>query len=121
MDPRLLFISGLLKGKVIRIQNGKLRVGRAADNAVCIPDRLMSKYQFEIEVKDGKAVLYDRQTRNGTWINSFYYGHKTLEHGDRIECANTAIIYLDRPDLLDAAENLNRSEERRVGKECRSR
>src|SRR5262249_55884071 len=107
-NPRLLFISGVLKRTLVQIplSGDEVTLGRDTDNNVCIPDPLASGRHFAVRWQNGRAVLYDRKTRNGTWIDQKYYINKELQHGDRIICGGTVIIYLEDEDALDAIVNL---------------
>src|SRR5215831_18808742 len=105
-NPRLIATTGTFKGKVFVLTRQPFTVGRNADNSLCLLDLLVSGYHFRIQLEDDGAVLYDRETRNGTWIDQQHYRQKVLEHGDRIRCGNATFVYLEREDPLDGFENL---------------
>lgn len=67
------------------LQDGRHRLGRAANNDVILPDPSISKSHAEIEISGEGAVIRDLGSRNGTWVNDRRIGAETpLTHGDRI-------------------------------------
>ncbi|MEW6567538.1 MAG: FHA domain-containing protein [Chloroflexota bacterium] len=44
-------------------------LGRAADNAIRIPDETVSAYHARLSYQDGQWWLEDLGSRNGTWVN----------------------------------------------------
>ena len=95
MKPRLVGISSPFAGKIWPVPEAGLKVGRAADNDVCLPDELVSRHHFNIEFSDGGVWLSDGDTPNGTWVFDRAYGRKRLAHGDRIKCGSAAFLYLE--------------------------
>ena len=85
MQPRLIVLSGPMKGSEFSITTDRLTIGRAPDNRICIDDHLLSRHHCAIWLKDGRSYLEDGDTRNGTWINGKAYFKKFLEHHDCIE------------------------------------
>src|SRR5437899_8438677 len=102
MNPRIVAISGPSKGSIFPITAVELTVGRAADNQVCLDDELTSKHHFAVRLANGRVLLSDRETRNGTWVNGTAHLDKFLEHGDRIKCGSTTFLYLEHEDSPDA-------------------
>src|SRR2546425_11993428 len=71
------------------------------------------------------ALCYQSKwKRNGDWLDSVYAGqwnavqHNVYRRRYRTACHNAKHTYVPEPE---PGANPNRSEERRVGKECRSR
>src|SRR2546428_13182959 len=103
MNPRLVAISGPLKGSVFPITEIPLTVGRAPDNTVCLDDELASKHHFAAQLTSGKVLVKDGDTRNGTIVNGIARLEKVLEDGDRIKCGATTFIFLELDDSVDLA------------------
>jgi Nif-specific regulatory protein len=103
-DPRLLILTGVRRATLLRIPDSGafVEIGRDADNTLFIPDRLASDKHSAVRMEGEHAVLHDRKSRNGTWINKQFWPKKTLVHSDRILCGTTVIIYLEHEDPLDA-------------------
>src|SRR5437016_4232560 len=114
MTPRLVSISSPFAGKIWPVPDAGLKVGRAADNDVCLPDELVSRHHFNIEFSDGGVWLSDGDTPNGTWVFDRAYGRKRLEHGDRIKCGSAAFLYLELESSVDELTVITREETRRT-------
>jgi transcriptional regulator with GAF, ATPase, and Fis domain len=112
MNPRLVAISGPLKGSVFPITEVPLTVGRAEDNQVCLDDELVSKHHFSVQLTKGRSLLTDGDTRNGTWVNGIARLEKVLEDGDRIKCGSTTFLFLELEDsgelAIEIKEETNR-------------
>ena len=64
------FISGALAGKEFDIKPDGEYVGRdGSTSQVVIPDPRISKRHLWIGVRDGKVVIVDQESRNGTFVN----------------------------------------------------
>jgi len=64
------FISGALAGKQFDIKPDGEYVGRDGASAqVVIPDPRISKRHLWIGVRDGRVMIVDQQSRNGTFVN----------------------------------------------------
>ena len=64
------FTSGALAGKEFDIKPEGEYVGRdASSSQVIIPDPRISKRHLWIGVRDGKVVIVDQESRNGTFVN----------------------------------------------------
>src|SRR3712207_1545232 len=130
---------------------GRLRItiGRSARNDLCIPDPFASRVHAEVRREGDQFFLQDLGSANGTLYNGVTVeGTVPLNAGGRIQIGETEIVFNDGSlstmgatmitDAMDSVPEatiaLNssdrttsglleaiRSEERRVGKECRSR
>jgi predicted component of type VI protein secretion system len=64
------FVTGALAGKEFQIKPDGEFVGRDSANAqVVIPDPRISKKHLWIGVRDGRVVIVDQESRNGTFVN----------------------------------------------------
>src|SRR4051794_38172297 len=106
MNPRIVALSGPLKGQAFPITETPLTFGRAEDNSVCLDDEMVSRYHFSVMLKDGLAFLLDAQTRNGTYVNGRPRLERFLEPGDRIKCGSTIFIYFELDEDSEAVPRL---------------
>ena len=88
-------------------ENESVVVGRAPGCALVVADLTVSRRHCTITLRDGRFVLQDHST-NGTYV--------TVEGGADILAQGEEVILGSRGRI-----GFGRSEERRVGKECRSR
>ncbi len=82
------FVSGSLAGQQFEIKPDGAFVGRDASmSQIVIPDPRISKRHLWIGVKEGRVVITDQGSRNGTFINdpkSARVTEATLEVGDTV-------------------------------------
>ncbi len=68
--PKLICLGGRLKGRQFPISGIGLSIGRADDNDVIIVDGRVSSHHAWIGVVNGRAILRDYQSLNGTFLNA---------------------------------------------------
>lgn len=79
------FLNGPQVGQVRTLGVGKNRLGRTTDCEVHVPSNGVSKEHAVIEVtEDGKILLSDLGSRNGTFVNGLRVKHQSLKLGDKI-------------------------------------
>src|SRR6266850_2665767 len=98
MQPRLITITGPMKGTVIQLSDEQLSIGRDPSNQVTINDPLVSRRHCAIRNIGKEIRVADLESLNGTFVNGFPTHEKTLEHGDRIKVGVTQFIFLLRDD-----------------------
>src|SRR5579863_6342105 len=103
------------QNRFIPLEADRISLGRSKDAELSFPeDSGLSRQHLAIE-RDGDGwALLDLGSKNGTMLNGAKVnGRVSLKSGDRITAGHLILVY-------DSASS-HRSEERRVGKECRSR
>jgi hypothetical protein len=72
----------------------EVRIGRSADNEVCIDNLAFSRYHASIETVDSVQVLRDFSSQNGTFVNGErVVGRRALNDGDRITIGKFVLAY----------------------------
>ncbi|MEU1427520.1 FHA domain-containing protein [Nocardia sp. NPDC005746] len=75
---------------VVRIVSGTLRIGRAADNDIVVPDLMVSRHHAELQVIDeGKYRVVDLDSHNGTYVNGHRIETADLSESDLIGMGHT--------------------------------
>ncbi|MCR4316418.1 MAG: protein kinase [Planctomycetes bacterium] len=102
--PVLVVERGNDKGRVVKIgRNDACLVGRDPSATLQVTDVLCSRSHFKIHQKDGKFVLEDLGSANGTFLNSKKVKAKRpLGVGDRIEIGSTLISFLSDDEKKNA-------------------
>jgi len=80
-------VSGAREGGVDRIEDDHFMLGRGPECAVRFHaehDRAVGKVHAELEVRDGRYLLRDRDSRNGCYVNGRLVRAVFLRHGDMI-------------------------------------
>jgi S1-C subfamily serine protease len=87
MAARLVFLSGSKAGTTLDLTDAAVTIGRKADRTVVYStdDVLVSTEHASVRYRDGRYVLRDDGSRNGTFVNSQRVTERPLEHGDLIQ------------------------------------
>lgn len=81
----------------------EVRIGRSADNEICIDNPALSRYHAAIETVDSLQILRDFSSQNGTSVNGERVtGRRALNAGDRIAIGKFVLVY--RPDRVATAK-----------------
>ena len=94
MDPRIVAISGELKGKEFPLREGRVSIGRDASNTIAPPDSAVSRKHCVIEWADGQAQVTDQESHNGTFVNGIPVSRRVLVHGDVLRVGLCELVYL---------------------------
>ena len=88
MQPRLVAITGPLKGAIIPIGDAEVIIGREPANAVAINDPLVSRRHCVIRHGEGRIRVADLESLNGTFVNGVPMrdGGMALPYHRRREC-----------------------------------
>lgn len=74
----------------------KLTVGRLGDNDVHLDDSSVSSHHAELVVRDGQAVLIDKESTNGTFLNGEQAtGELPLNEGDEIYFGSVRSVFME--------------------------
>jgi Nif-specific regulatory protein len=96
MEPRLIAITGPLKGTTIPLVEPETIVGREPTNPIAINDPLVSRRHCAFRITDGGVQVSDLESLNGTFVNSVPTCEKRLQHGDRLKIGSSQFIFLDQ-------------------------
>src|SRR5215472_2524561 len=94
MDPRVVALSGPLKGQEFRLVEGSVSVGRDPSNRMPIRDVTISRQHCVIEMQNGGAVVTDLESHNGTFVNGIPVSKRALAHGDVLRMGQCELVYL---------------------------
>jgi transcriptional regulator with GAF, ATPase, and Fis domain len=89
---KLLNIRGPL-GRTEFLLKGKVCIGQAPENEVCLEDRNVTARHCEIAVEDGRYVLTDLESVNGTFVNRIPVKRKELQAGDEITVGDSVFLF----------------------------
>ena len=104
--PRLRVIGDNGVEQVVEVGEGRLQIGRGRDNDIVLPDpqKGVSRTHAEMRFENGRYVIADLQSQNGTWING-----RRVERGEVPMGAEIAIgayrltLLTDRPAAVRPA------------------
>jgi Nif-specific regulatory protein len=119
MKPRLAAIAGPLKGALFNLEDAEVSIGRETANALCIPDRSVSRRHSLIRREAEGFKLSDLESLNSTFVNDVPIKERLLAHGDRIKIGDSIFLFLtDESEgaATDAAINYDEHTVIAVGK-----
>src|SRR6476660_9144139 len=98
-NPRLLGISGPLKGSAFPLPGGEVSIGRDSFNQLWVADPALSRRHC-ILVPDGSGQfsIRDLKSRNGTLVNGVPVEQQQIRHGDQIYIGDSVLIFLLKED-----------------------
>jgi transcriptional regulator with PAS, ATPase and Fis domain len=80
----------LPSGEQILIE-GRLTIGAADENSIALHDSCVSRNHCQLEVVDGRTLLRDLGSTNGTWVNGVRVTEAELRAGARIALGVTRL------------------------------
>lgn len=91
--PVLSCLQGSHSGQDFPILSGEFSIGRSPDNKLCLDGMLVSRYHALIMLKDGRYLLYDRESTNGTYVNGQRIAQHLLQPGDQIRIGPFIFVF----------------------------
>jgi len=77
-------------------------IGRHPDNSIQVLDRIISKEHAQIQRgADGRFLLRDLRSLNGTFLRGERVNEYTLQDGDEVTMGSTRLLFVDKPPQDD--------------------
>src|SRR5437867_6861897 len=102
MNPRIVAISGPLRGSEFFIDEDDLYIGRGARSHIRLEDSLVSLKHCSLYWLGDRCMLQDRLSANGTFVNEFFFRAKLVVHGDHIRVGRSVFVYLLEDEVDEA-------------------
>ena len=108
MNPRLIAISGSLKGTIFDLDENEISVGRDAGNSIRLNEPSVSRRHCVIKQAapadndKTKFTIIDLDSFNGTFVNSLPIKEQALTHGDQIALGDVVLLFLIEEAEVDA-------------------
>jgi len=97
---KLVIIYGDHAGREYRLGPKRVLVGRTDQCDITLNDSSVSRKHASIEAKDGRFLLQDLKSTNGTLVNGKSIDVYLLNHGDKIRIGRTVLQFLGREITL---------------------
>src|ERR1700747_923999 len=94
MNPRLMAVSGSLRGAIRYLVDDHISIGRSESNHFRLNDGAVSRQHCTIHQVDGRYELLDLNSHNGTFVNGIPVRRKALQHGDAIRVGRSELLFL---------------------------
>ena len=84
--PKLLIVAGDGSRREVELSTGNLRLGRAPENDIALPDptKGVSRMHAELRYENGRYVILDLNSQNGTWVDETRIERADLASGSEI-------------------------------------
>jgi hypothetical protein len=93
---QLLLIEKGKPGKAFLLAKDRVIIGRLGESDLVLSDPGVSRRHAEVRHEDGKYVIADLGSTNGTMVNESTIGERVLEEGDRITVGRTVLEFRRR-------------------------
>src|SRR5437870_10163810 len=93
--PRLV-VTDALGRRIVPLDKPLFTIGRRSETDLRLPGADISRVHAEIAVENGTAIIRDRASRFGTFVNGERTSEKQLAHGDQIrlgQSGDTEIVF----------------------------
>ncbi|MEX1254086.1 MAG: ATP-binding cassette domain-containing protein [Dehalococcoidia bacterium] len=74
---------------------GSISIGRSPGNDIILPSLSVSRAHAKLEIANGRVLLSDLGSANGTYVNGAYGAERALEPGDIVRIGPYKLIYND--------------------------
>src|SRR5438045_8399014 len=92
-------------------ESEEITIGRVDENDICLPKGNISKKHTKIVVKDGKIIVLDLKSTNGTYVNGKKLaGPQVITPTDKVYIGDF-ILNVEPPDMEAPADDVPPAEE----------
>ncbi len=98
MNPRLVAISGILKGAVFALAEEVCSIGRESSNTLPVSDLALSRRHCAIKRKEAGFIIHDLDSLNGTFVNGIPIKERQLRHSDQIKIGDCLFLFVTEED-----------------------
>jgi len=101
-DTAFLIVDGT---RVFPLGQSVINIGRRPDNQLAIDDARISRLHAQLRAIRGHYVIFDLDSKGGTWVNGQRVRQHTLFPGDVISLAGVPLVFgQDAPDPGETQE-----------------
>jgi ABC transport system ATP-binding/permease protein len=83
--PRLVGLSGNVRGKEFFLMRSEVKIGRSEENDIAIDHQSMSRQHARFVLEDAAWKVVDNKSANGVHINGEQYAISAVKPGDTVE------------------------------------
>jgi ABC transport system ATP-binding/permease protein len=85
----------LRPGRAPEVPAGSIKIGRASDNDIVIPDVLASRHHATLVTTPAGTEIRDNRSINGTFVNGSRVETQLLSEGDTVTIGNVDLVFRD--------------------------
>ena len=98
-------LEGLERGDVYDDLPTPLTIGREEDNQIRLNDERVSRFHAKIQEDDGRIILTDLESTNGTRVNGHPVKMRVLQIGDQVLIGRCLLLYGSTDQIQRKVEN----------------
>ena len=96
-EPKLVVSEGKEPGRAYDLRKDRITIGRSRDSDIFLEDLAVSRTHTTINRQpDGRYLLRDENSANGTMVNGQRVSDHMLEDGDKIQVGQTLLVFVYR-------------------------
>ena len=108
-DVTLRILDGADRGRVFERLLTPVTIGREEGNTVQLNDERISRFHIKIQEDQGKLVLTDLESTNGTRVNGEDVQLRILQFGDVVAVGRSILLYGTRDQIVGRLDELRES------------
>ena len=97
-EARLIVRNGPTPGMTLQLEPTVTRLGRHPDSEIQLDDITVSRRHAEIEAVDGRYIVRDAGSLNGTYVNAVRVEEGELHTGDELQVGRFRMLFYVRSD-----------------------
>lgn len=101
--PSLFVIRGIDQGSKFELRTPSVTLGREPGNTIQLQDTEISRRHAELRLIDGRYVLVDLNSSNGTYVNGRRMEMSELTNGDQLQLGASVMLFTGAPDETTGA------------------
>src|SRR6187401_2025726 len=105
----LRVLDGADRGRVYDNLPTPVTIGREEGNTVQLNDERISRFHIKIQEDQGKLVLTDLESTNGTRVNGEDVQLRILQFGDVVAVGRSILLYGTRDQIVGRLDELRES------------
>ncbi len=107
----LQVLDGADRGRVYENLITPVTIGREEGNTIQLNDERVSRFHLKIQEDQGRLVLTDLQSTNGTKVNGEDMQLRILRFGDRVTIGRSELLFGSRDQIAQRLAQLRRQED----------
>jgi FHA domain len=108
-DVTLRILDGADRGRVFEHLSTPVTIGREEGNTVQLNDERVSRFHIKVQEDQGKLVLTDLESTNGTRVNGEDVQLRILQFGDVIAVGRSILLYGTKDQIVSRLDDLRES------------
>jgi pSer/pThr/pTyr-binding forkhead associated (FHA) protein len=103
-------LEGFERGRVFADLVTPVTIGREEDNTIQLNDERVSRFHVKIQEGDGRIILTDLDSTNGTRINGHPVQVRVLQHGDQMSIGRSLLLFGSDREIRESMRQVSASE-----------